>query len=261
MAHKTGLLARVHRFLIPPAAARLELVTLAGDEAHHASRVVRVQAGETVTLLDGAGTELTGEVRSVDRRAVTICVTGRREHPRPAAQVTLIQAIAKGAAMEGLVHRAVELGCARLVPLLAERSVSRPEDAEAKRAKWQAIADEACKQSGNPWQLTVELPLAPSVWLNRRDFPELLLVASLAEAPTSVRRRFEEFCDTNGRSPHGVGLLIGPEGDFSTAEYAMFREAGARAVSLGPLVLRVETAAMVLLGLVGQELASAPATA
>lgn len=251
----------MHRFLIPLAEARLELVTLAGNEAHHAARVVRVQAGETVTLLDGAGTELLGEVRSVNRRAVTIRITGRREHPRPAAQVTLIQAIAKSTAMEGLVHRAVELGCARLVPLLAERSVSRPEDGEAKRAKLQAIADVACKQSGNPWQLTVELPLAPSEWLNRRDFPELLLIASLADAPTSVRRRFEEFRETYERSPRGVGLLIGPEGDFSPAEYALFREAGARAVSLGPSVLRVETAATVLLGLVGQELAAAPATA
>jgi 16S rRNA (uracil1498-N3)-methyltransferase len=261
LGQQIGSLARVHRFLIPPAAARLEMVTLVGDEAHHASRVVRVEPGETVALLDGAGTELLGEVRSVDRRAVTIGVTGRREHPRPTAQVTLIQALAKSAAMEGLVHRAVELGCARLVPLVGERSVSRPEDGETKRAKWQAIADEACKQSGNPWRLTVEPPLTPFVWLNRHDLPELLLIASLADAPTSVRRRFEEYRETRRRNPRSVGVLVGPEGDFTTPEHALFREAGARSVSLGPLVLRVETAATVLLGLAGQELAAASAAA
>lgn len=246
----------MHRFLIAPDAARLDLVTLVGDEAHHASRVVRVQAGEVVTLLNGAGTELTGEVHGVDRRAVSIRIISRREHSRPPARVTLVQAIAKGTAMEGLVHRAVELGCGRIIPLLAERSVSRPEDGESKREKWQAIADEACKQSGNPWRLLVERPITPTAWLADRVPDELLLIGSLADAPTPLRKRFAEFRSRTGTHPKSVSVLVGPEGDFSPAEYALFREAGAQAITLGPLVLRVETAATVLLGLVAQELAA-----
>lgn len=247
----------MHRFLIPVASQVTDPVVLFGDEAHHAARVLRVQPGEPVALLDGAGLELRGAVANVGKREVQIQVTEHRRHPAPAAEITLIQAIAKGAAMDGLVHRAVELGCRRVVPLLSERSVSRPDDAEGKRGKWQSIADEALKQSGNPWRLTVEAPVSPGAWLARREAFDLLLIASLLDAPRHPHARFAQFHSEHQRAPRTVGIVIGPEGDFSAAEYAAFRDAGAQSLTLGPLVLRVETAATALLAVVQHELSAA----
>jgi 16S rRNA (uracil1498-N3)-methyltransferase len=158
-------------------------------------------------------------------------------------QLTLIQAIAKGPAMEGLIHRAVELGCSRLVPLMAARSVSRPESASGKQSRWQTIAVEAAKQSGNPWQLTVDAPQAARAWLSRGEIFELLLVASLESEPQHLRVWLDRFRAEHRRAPRTLGILIGPEGDFTPEEYAAFRSVGAKPFTLGLRVLRVETAA------------------
>jgi 16S rRNA (uracil1498-N3)-methyltransferase len=213
-----------------------------------------VQTGEQVTLLDGHGAELLARVTHVDKREVRLQLVEQRRHPAPATELTLLQAIAKNAAMDGLIHRAVELGCRRIVPLLADRSVSRPDDAESKRAKWQTIADEALKQSGNPWRLTVETPVSLTAWATQREQFELLLIASLHDAPQHPRAHFEAFKAAHHRAPRSVGIAVGPEGDFSPAEYATFRIAGAKSLTLGPLVLRVETAATALLAVVQHEL-------
>ncbi len=251
----------MHRFLIPPAVKPAETVVLTGDEAHHAARVVRVRVGEPVLLLDGEGTEIQGTVAVAGKREVTVQVTGRRSHAQPGTEITLIQAIAKNAAMDGLIHRAVELGCRRIVPLLSDRSVSRPNDAAGKRAKWQTIADDALKQSGNPWRLTVETPVTPAAYITRKEPFELLLIAALLGAPRHPGFHLAEFQSQHGHAPRSVGILIGPEGDFSPSEYAAFREAGAKSLTLGPLVLRVETAATALLAIVQHELSGTVLTA
>lgn len=244
----------MHRFYLPPEQTKGEVVRLSESDAHHAARVLRLQPGDPATILNGAGVELHGKVDAVGKRDVTVRVCERIEHlPRP-AEVTLLQAIAKNAAMDGLIHRAVELGCYRIVPLLAERSVSRPDDAEGKRAKWQTVALEAMKQSGNPWLTRVEAPVTPPVWLKRGEKFELLLIGSLLDAPQHLRAHFQAFRSSHGRLPRSIGVIIGPEGDFSPAEYAVFREAGAKAITLGPLVLRVETAATAVLAMIQHEL-------
>lgn len=246
----------MQRFLIPRCPQPPELITLTGNEAHHAARVVRIQPGETVALLDGAGLELRGSVTSVGRQAVQVQVNEQCRHPAPGTEITLLQAIAKNAAMEGLIHRAVELGCHRIVPLMTARSISRPDDTAGKRAKWQAIADEALKQSGNPWRLTVETPISLGAWISGPARPELLLIGSLWDTPQHPRVHFDRFLAENQRLPKSLGLIVGPEGDFSPAEYAAFREAGARSLTLGPLVLRVETATIALLAIIQHELSA-----
>lgn len=244
----------MHRFFVPPELSRGELVRLPEAEAHHAARVLRVRQREPVVLLDGAGGELRGVVESVAKREVCVRVAERIQHPPPGTEVTLIQAIAKGPAMEGLLHRAVELGCTRVLPLLAEHSVSRPGDREDKRGKWQNLATEAAKQSGNPWRTRIEAPLTPREWVACAGGFELLLIGSLLDAPQHPRTHFDAFVREQGRLPRTVGVLVGPEGDFSPEEYELFRRAGARSLSLGPLILRVETAATACLTIIQHEL-------
>jgi 16S rRNA (uracil1498-N3)-methyltransferase len=239
----------MHRFFAPESRAG-SVVRLTEPEARHALRVLRLETGAPVVLLDGEGGEHDGVLEAESRQNASVRITARRQHPPPTSPVTLIQAIAKGPAMEGLIHRAVELGCRRLVPLISERSVSRPDAAGDKQAKWQSIAIEAAKQSGNPWLLEVTAPQTPAQWLRNPASPlELLLVASLADVPRPLHEHLAEASAALGRAPRSVGLLIGPEGDFSPAEYQLFRTAGARPFRLGPYVLRVETAATAALAI------------
>jgi 16S rRNA (uracil1498-N3)-methyltransferase len=237
----------MHRFFVPGIQDTDVEIQLPEAEARHASRVLRIQPGETLLLLDGAGGEHRGEVTAVGRRDVAVRLTEHRHQPQRPCEITLVQAVAKGPAMEGLLHRAVELGCSRLVPLVSERSVSRPDDPTVKQERWQALAIEAAKQSGNPWLMTVEAPITPAEWLRRPRRHELLLVASLEDAAQHPHLPLLDHRQRTGNPPRSVAVLIGPEGDFSPAEYAAFRAAGAQPISLGPHVLRVETAATAVL--------------
>lgn len=247
----------MHRFFLPPEQTRGEILALSGSDAHHAARVLRVQMGEVVTVLDGAGGELRGVIESVGKHAVGIRVMERRKHPPRLAEITLVQAVAKTKAMDGLLQKSVELGAARIVPLVAERSISHPGDAGDKRAKWQTIASEAAKQCGAVWLTRIEAPLTPTAWLKRGEQFDLVLLGSLLDTPIHPRAHFEQFRTEHGRSPQTVAVIVGPEGDFSPAEYAAFKTAGAKPITLGPLVLRVETAAAYGLAVVNYEL-SAP---
>ncbi|MBN9693342.1 MAG: 16S rRNA (uracil(1498)-N(3))-methyltransferase [Verrucomicrobia bacterium] len=236
----------MHRFFVPDARHQ-EVVTLPEAEALHATRVLRLAPGESVTLLDGAGGEHTGELLEVRRHHVAVRIQSRRTHPARTTELTLIQAVAKGPAMEGVVHRAVELGCHRLVPLVTDRSVSRPDSAEDKQARWQGIAVEAAKQSGNPWRMTVEPPQSVAQWRRQREPFDLLAIASLENAPVSPRDRWMAYRAVHQRGPRTVGIIIGPEGDLTPEEYAHFRDDGAQSFTLGAHVLRVETAAIAAL--------------
>jgi 16S rRNA (uracil1498-N3)-methyltransferase len=244
----------MHRFFLPPDKTHGEVLALSEDDAHHAARVLRVQAGELVVVLDGAGGELRCRVESVGKRDVTARVTQRVAHPPRVAEVTLVQAIAKTKAMDGIVQKSVELGATRVVPLLADRSISHPGDAEDKRAKWQMIATEAAKQSGAVWLTRVDAPLTPARWLAHGDRFDLVLIGSLLDAPQHPRTHFERFFHEHGRLPRSVAVIVGPEGDFTAAEYAAFKTAGAKSITLGPLVLRCETAATYGLAVVNHEL-------
>lgn len=244
----------MHRFFVPQIPSGGQDFPLPEAEAHHAARVLRVRPGDPVQVLDGAGGVGEGTVASVGRRELLLHLDRRVCHPPPPCRIELIQAIAKGPAMEGVLHRAVELGCARLVPLLADRSVSRPDDAAAKQARWDTLAIEAAKQSGNVWRMCVERPVTPADWLARGVRPELLLIASLEPPVRSTRQALESHRLAHGRRPGSVGVLIGPEGDFTPAEYLAFRNAGAQPIGLGPHVLRVETAATAALAVVRSEL-------
>ena len=246
----------MHRFFLPPDRTRGDVLALSEEDARHAARVLRVQVGEAVVVLDGAGGELACVVGSAGKRDVTVRVLKRIMHPPRAAEVTLVQAIAKTKAMDGILQKSVELGAARVVPLLADRSISVPGDAEDKRAKWQTIATEAAKQCGAVWLTRVDAPQSPAKWIQRGQRFDLVLMGSLLDEPRHARTHFDRFVVEHGRLPGSVAVIVGPEGDFTGEEYAAFKAAGAKAISLGPLVLRCETAATYCLAVVNHELSA-----
>jgi 16S rRNA (uracil1498-N3)-methyltransferase len=244
------------RFYLEPGQCRGTLLRLADQEAHHALHVLRLRTGDKVTVLDGDGRQFVCEVAAHDRETLSLAVLEEHLAPAPLAKITLLQALPKGKAMESIVQKATELGVSRIVPLLSERVVTRldQEDAGHKREKLQAVAIEAIKQCGSPWLPLVEAPVSPHDYLARKELFELALVASLQKGSRHPREYFESFFNRFGRLPKSIAIWIGPEGDFTSREIADIQRAGASPITLGPLVLRSETAALYCLSVLSYEM-------
>ncbi len=245
-----------HRFHLPPGQCLGNDITLTGREGHHAQDVLRLRAGDRLEVLNGAGAELLCVVREVTGKLLRLAVQQRNEAlPRP-YQITLLQAIPKGRTMDAIIQKATELGVTRIVPVLSERTVPSLEgdSAEAKRDKWQQVAIEAIKQCGNPWLPVVELPVTPKAFLARNEPCELPLVGSLLQDRRHPRRCFADFEREHGRLPRTLCAWIGPEGDFTPAELGAIKASGALPITLGPLILRSETAALYTLAILAYEL-------
>jgi 16S rRNA (uracil1498-N3)-methyltransferase len=250
----------MHRFHLPPEQCAGPELLLTGTEAHHALHVLRLRAGDPVTVLDGAGAELACEVSTGGRDQVPLKVVRRTSIPALPHRVTLLQALPKGKLIESIVQKATELGIHRVVPLFTERTVSRPaeENPAAKVRKWRQIAIESVKQCGSPWLPEVEPPLLISEFLARKETFDLSLIASLQPDARHARERFAAYVREHRHPPHSVAVWVGPEGDFAPEEVAAIQAGGALPITLGRLVLRSETAAIYCLSILQHELSSAP---
>ena len=244
----------MHRFYLPPQECRADHLALSGSEAHHAADVLRVKAGDPVAVLDGAGGELACRGETVSRQKVEMEVQGRTTEPPPPWQITLVQAIPKGKLFEAIIQKATELGVGRVVPLLSQRVTTHLEGGsiQAKAGKWRQTAVEAIKQCGQRWLPRVDPPATLPAWLARGETFDLTLVASLQDDSRHPRAYFP----AGGRRPRTVCVWIGPEGDFAPEEMEAIQGAGALPMTLGPLVLRSETAALCALSILNYELRS-----
>ncbi len=245
------LLFSMLRSFLPHADPAARSLELAGNEARHLVSVRRARMGETVEILDGQGGVWTTTLAAAGRDTATLSVETFRRVPAPARPVTLAFAILKGDNSELIIEKATELGAARVFPLFTAHGEVRldPERAAAKAAKWRATAVESCKQCGNPWLPAVADPQPFNAWI--ASLPKETAwkaVAALTERTLPVSSALS-LARTAGQEGAGALLAIGPEGDFSPAEYAALDTAGFAPVSLGPLVLRAETAAIVGLAL------------
>lgn len=217
--------------------------------AHQARDVLRLTTDDTLHLLDGAGGEYPAEVVALDRKRVVVRLGPRMEgRAEPAARVVLCQGMLKAAKFEWVLQKCTELGVAAFIPLLTERAVAAADEAgESKRRRWSRIVAEALEQCGGTRLPEISPPrplmhalasLPPSgialiPWEEATAFPlraTLQQSISLSSDPTLIPE---------------VRIFIGPEGGFSAGEIAIAERAGAIPVTLGPRILRAETAAIV----------------
>ncbi|MBI3875195.1 MAG: 16S rRNA (uracil(1498)-N(3))-methyltransferase [Verrucomicrobia bacterium] len=248
----------MRRFYIPPAEAVGDVLILSEAESHHAFNVLRVERGEEVIALDGAGCEMLCRVRSATKREVSLDVLERRTHPVPACKVSLFQAVPKGSLMDDIVEKAAELGATRIVPVLTARTEARfdAKSATRKTEKWRHTAIEALKQCGSPWLPEISGPLPFRDALAFKEQFELFVFGSLHDGARRPREVVQKFHDARGRLPQSLAIWIGPEGDFTPEELAALESAGAQPVTLGPRVLRCVTAAVSCLAVFNAELDS-----
>jgi 16S rRNA (uracil1498-N3)-methyltransferase len=240
-----------------PGSADPAEITLDEAESRHLVAVNRAAPGDTVTVFDGRGTEWICTLRAADRKAARLAVRfTQKARPLPHA-ITLGQALPKGGGMDAIVRKATELGAARIVPLESERTqVHLGEDRSDRKAdKWRTAAIEAAKQCGNPWLPEIAPVQGAAAFMESARF-DLKLIASLQPGARPLREALAAF--RAGRSgpaiPASVVWLIGPEGDFTPAELSLSQTCGFVPITLGPLVLRCETAAIYALSVLAYEL-------
>jgi 16S rRNA (uracil1498-N3)-methyltransferase len=219
-------------------------LVLTGSEHQHLGRVLRARAGDRVTLFDGAGREVEAQVARVARHETELELGEPRTAVASALPITLLCAIPRGARMDFLIQKTVELGVSRLVPLVTERSVSRPGAEAGRRSRWEKIAREAARQCGRADVPAVEAPTLLAAALAMTGLPARRLALFEGERDRSLR------AELSSQEPAATALLVGPEGGFAPLEIAAARGAGFVAVGLGRLILRVETAAIVAVALV-----------
>jgi 16S rRNA (uracil1498-N3)-methyltransferase len=231
-------------------------IRLDRDESHHLVTTNRARPGDTVVVFDGRGTEWVCDLASSERGGAVLKVRFRQKLKPLLYRITLAQALPKGKFMDSIVRMATEVGVAAIAPLQSERTIVRvDEGSEHKQEKWETVAIEAAKQCGNPWLPEIRPVQSVDTFVagGARDC-DLRLIASLQPGARPLREVLQRFRQEKGRAPASAAWMIGPEGDFTTAEMSAARNYGFEPITLGPLVLRCETAAIYALSILSYEL-------
>lgn len=242
----------VHRFFIAASSIEGDRVWLSPEQSHQVCHVLRLEPGDTIVVLDDSGTEYDVTLTAVSRTETVGQVIARRRAPgEPGAEVTLFQSLLVREKFEWVLQKGTEVGVTQFVPVLTERSLVRTKTIEQnKMDRWQRILTEAAEQShrGHIPELAPILPFDQAL-LRLRDF-DRFLIAAPSEGAMMLRDALQGIT----RSPASVAVMIGPEGGFTEEEVAWARDNGVVPISLGPRILRTETAAIVACALVLYEL-------
>jgi 16S rRNA (uracil1498-N3)-methyltransferase len=269
----------MHRFYISLEDWNPSALRLAGAEAHHARDVLRMRVGEKLVIFNGRGREITAEIVDLGSNEIGLKKLHESETPPLQCRIVLGQAIPKGKNMDLIVQKAVEIGAAEIAPIVSDRTIVQvdSESAAQKQLKWQQIAIEAAKQCGQNWLPYVHAPRKLSDFLSaveaglspaessaaqptrlplRKNIApfDLQLIGSLQPGAQHLKKVLAGYSGEHQHRPRSVLMLVGPEGDFTPAELALARRHGCQPITLGPIILRVETAAIYCLSILSYEL-------
>ena len=218
------------------------VLVLEGDRARYLGRALRLAVGDDISVFNGEGGEWSAGIDAMTKSTVTLSIGAQAESETESAlKIHLVQGISRGERMDFVVQKATELGVKRITPLLTEYGVVKLDAARAEKRRdhWQNIAVSACEQSGRTRLPLIDTPMALKDWFGNKPTEvdaELILAPGAPASLASIAAPETKVC-----------VLIGPEGGFSHTEYEDADVAGFRAVSLGPRILRTETAAIAAL--------------
>lgn len=231
---------------------------MSAEESHHLVIVNRARVGDPVIAFDGRGREWECELTVARKNAALLRITAQRVAAPLPAQITLGQALPKGATMDTIVRKATEIGATVIAPLETERTQVHlaADRSDRKIEKWHVAAIEAAKQCGNPFLPEIRPVQSLADFLRATQPIELKLIASLHTGAKSLKQVLANHRAAHGRAPATAAWLIGPEGDFSATEIEAALAAGFQPVTLGPLVLRSDTAATYALSVLSYELSN-----
>ncbi|NEW05182.1 16S rRNA (uracil(1498)-N(3))-methyltransferase [Paenibacillus sp. SYP-B3998] len=241
----------MQRYFLPPEQFQqaTQTVTIEGDDGHHLQRVMRAQIGDEVICSNGVNREVRVRITELDKgRVIAEVVEELPMHAEAAVQVWVAQSLPKGDKMETVIQKGTEIGAARFLPFLSERTVVQYDaKKEAKRTeRWQKIAKEAAEQAHRNRVPEVEGLHTWKQLLQRAKEADVAWICYEKEDGQQLKPAIRDAVAA-GKLGSGkkVLLVVGPEGGFSEQEIQQAEEVGFRSVSLGARILRTETAAMV----------------
>ncbi len=226
------------RLFIPAALSSGREIQLDAERARYLARILRLRAGDALTVFNGENGEFAASISAIDKGSGTLLVDSHIETATESPlKVHLVQGISRGEKMDYVVQKATELGVKRITPVFAKYGVVKLDAKRAakRRAHWQGVAESACEQCGRIRPPLIDEPLPLNTWFGEQTGDadiDLILLPRAATALTSITAPKTKVC-----------MLIGPEGGFSSSECDDANEVGFKAVSLGPRILRTETAA------------------
>jgi 16S rRNA (uracil1498-N3)-methyltransferase len=238
-----------HRFYNP----NLSSGKLSPEESHHAADVLRLRSGDSAAIFDGKGTEARVRLTQVSAEEVSYETLSTARTLPPTCRIRFGQALIKPVGMDLLIQKLTELGVSEIWPIASERSVSKPSGEKRMSHRWESIALSACKQSGQNWlpKIHEASPLDTFLSSPNPAPPVGRIIGSLQPEAKPLPALLAAVRQTG--NPPALDLLIGPEGDFTPAEIGRARSAGFQPASLGPLVLRSETASLFIASILHYE--------
>lgn len=241
----------MHRFFTDTSLEGENSVTITGDDVLHMTRVLRLKEDDDIVVCDSDGTDCVCSITSVSKYEVTATILSRGKcQTEPPVNITLYQGVPKGDKLDTVVQKSVELGAVRIVPVAMKRSVAVIKDGEKKRQRLQKIADEAAKQCSRGKLVRVEsvMTFKQAIEDAKNNF-DMKLLPYEDEKVKSIKEVLKD-----GAGTKSVCIFIGPEGGFDPSEVEFAKENGFSSVSMGPRILRTETAPLAAITAVMYEL-------
>jgi 16S rRNA (uracil1498-N3)-methyltransferase len=256
-------MSRPPRFFISPDQVSGPLITVSGEDVRHIGAVLRMKTGDELLLCDGKGTEYSVKIAHVDRSEIKTEIVNKTRREIAYPRITLGQGLPKSDKMDWIAQKATELGVATIAPLVTERTIVKVRDEEKRVSRWQKICREAAMQSNRPdipsvghiiaFNDFLRTPPAPSVCECSRERRANTELQTLKLLPWEEGTKPIKDVLRGKEGVKHIIILIGPEGGFSSAEAELATGRGFHPVSLGPNILRTETAAIAVLSIIGYE--------
>lgn len=255
-AAKETAVKRLPRFFISPNQVKGTSILVTDEDVRHIAAVLRMKIGDELLLCDGQGADYTAAITRIERSEITAEIRSSSKRDLVYPRVTLGQGLPKSDKMDLIVQKATELGVAKIAPLITERTIVKIRDEEKRVLRWQKICREAAMQSNR-----LDIPQVEAI----RSFRDFILSPDpgpLTPDPSALPLKLlpweegtEPIKKVLRQSPNArhIIVLIGPEGGFSQEEALQAQGQGFHPVSLGPNILRTETAAIAALTMIGYE--------
>lgn len=228
-------------------------VTISGEDVKHIAGVLRAAPGDHLELSDGMGTDYDVVIDHISKDSILTKIIGSRPNKtEPPIEVTLFQGIPKADKMDYIIQKCVELGVKRIIPVTTARTVVRfanKKDSDSKAARWRRIAQEAAKQCDRGIIPEVGDPVSFNEAVGQASGFDLKLIPYEEESRGSLRRLLKEFSNAGT-----IAVFIGPEGGFTADEAEKAVKGGFASVTLGPRILRTETAGLASAAIIMYEL-------
>jgi 16S rRNA (uracil1498-N3)-methyltransferase len=242
----------MHRFFVNKENIKKDIILVTGDDVKHIKNVLRLKSGDTIELCDGESNDYIVSITEISKNYVKCNIVEKyKSKSEPPIEVLLYQGLPKSAKMDLIVQKVVELGVTEIVPVITERTVVKiNEDSKEKKKleRWQKISLEAAKQSKRGMIPRIHNIISFDEMIEILKTENNILVPYENETKLSIKEALKEY--KNGK----VNIVIGPEGGFEESEIIKLKDINANIITLGPRILRTETAGFTTVGIVMYEL-------